>query len=103
MGVPIGTTPTLSLTFSDETLDLTAANHVYVTIEGGGHTITKTDSELSVQEKKIDVYLSQQETLKFQTGNVRIQVNWTYGNGSRAASTIVSYNFGDNLLNRVVE
>lgn len=102
MSIPRGVTPTFTLTFSDEALDLTAASHVYVTFVGG-KTVTKSDSELTIEEKQISVYLSQEETLSFNTGLVSIQVNWTYGNGSRSASEMVNYPFSNNLLNEVVQ
>lgn len=102
MAIPRGTTPTFTLTFTEQGLDLTAANHVYVTFKNG-ITLTKSDSDLTIGEKQIDVYLSQEETLAFRNGQTAIQANWTYGDGSRAASNIVRYTLTDNLLNRVVE
>ena len=102
MAIPRGVTPTFTLTFTDENLDLTAADHVYVTFKGGV-TITKADSELTIAAKQIDVYLSQEETLAFKQRQVSIQVNWTYANGSRSASEVVGYSFSDNLLDKVVE
>lgn len=102
MGIPKGTTPTFTLTFSDESLDLTQAAHVYVTFKNGT-TITKADDDLTIAARQIDVYLSQAETLAFRQGATQIQVNWTYGDGSRAASEMVSFSFSNNLLDEVLE
>ncbi len=102
MAIPRGVTPTFTLTFDDENLDLTQANHVYVTFRSGT-TLTKADTELTIAAKRIDVYLTQAETLAFRQGPTVIQVNWTYGDGSRAASEAVRYSFVDNLLDKVVE
>ena len=102
MSIPRGVTPTFVLTFSDQTLDLTTASHVYVTFRGGTE-LTKSDSDLEIEAKKISVYLSQAETLAFSMGNVNIQANWTYPNGARAASNVVAYVFNEQLLNRVVD
>jgi len=102
MAIPRGVTPTFTLTFTDQGLDLTAANHVYVTFRNKV-TLTKSDSDLTIAPKQIDVYLTQEETLAFRQGATEIQVNWTYGNGSRAASETVSYLFSNNLLDVVVE
>ena len=66
-------------------------------------TLTKSDADLDIGAKQISVYLTQEETLSFREGATAIQVNWTYGDGSRAASEIVRYNFNAQLLNRVVE
>lgn len=101
MGIPRGTTPTLTLTFPEGT-DLTEAAHVYVSLKGG-NLIQKQDADLTVSSTSIDVYLTQEETLSLSRGNVSVQVNWTYANGSRAASDIASFNLTENLLNGVVE
>lgn len=103
MGIPRGTTPTFTLTFSDQNLDLTQASHVIVSFRGGGGVIEKSDSDLSVGEKTISVYLNQSETLSLARGAVAIQVNWTYGDGSRAASNIVNVQLTENLVGRVIE
>lgn len=102
MSIPRGVTPTFTLTFESDDLDLTQADHVYVTF-CNKVTLTKSDGDLDIAAKQISVYLSQEETLSFSEGATAIQVNWTYGDGSRAASEIVRYNFNAQLLNRVVE
>ena len=103
MSIPRGTTPTFTLTFSEQGLDFTQVNNVYVTFERGGRNITKSGSNLAIQEKQIQVYLDQRETLMFTEGAVEIQVNWTGMNGRRAASEIKSVDVSKNLLRRVVE
>ena len=102
MSIPRGVTPTFTLTFDSDDLDLTQADHVYVTFANKA-TITKSDADLDIRAKQISVYLTQEETLSFKEGATAIQVNWTYGDGSRAASEIVRYTFNAQLLNRVVE
>lgn len=62
MSIPRGVTPTFTLTFTDN-IDLTQAEHVYVTFVGG-KAITKSDDDLTVAERQIDVYLTQEETLR---------------------------------------
>ena len=101
--VATGTTPTFTLKFpNDSSVDLTQAEHVYVTFIGS-ETIEKSDSELTIAEKQVEVYLDQSETLSLSSGFVSIQVNWTYSDGSRACSDIVKYSFSDNLIERVIE
>lgn len=84
-----GTTPTLTLTFSEQDLDLTQALHVYVTIssEDGTPLLTKKDSQLSVEAKTIEVFLTQEETLAFAGLITILRANWTYtvGNITRRA------------------
>lgn len=102
MSVPQWTTPTLLLTFTEPSLDLTAATSVYVTFKTNTYSITKTGSALTITEKTISIYLSQNETGSFGRGTVDIQVNWKDANGNRFASDIVSINISQQLLNRVI-
>ena len=98
-----GTTPTFTLTFpNDSGVDLTQAAHVYVSFRGA-KVVEKEDTDLTISERSIDVYLPQAETIALSDGIVCIQVNWTYANGSRAASEIVQYTFSNNLIGRVIE
>ena len=103
MSIPRGTTPTFTLSFAEQGLDLTRANNVYVTFERGGKSLTKSGSNLVIEEKSIQVYLDQRETLQFTEGSVEIQVNWTGANGRRVASEIKTVDFSRQLLRRVVE
>lgn len=100
-----GTTPTFTLTLPDE-VDLTIAQNVYVTFEKGDRELRKTGTDLVVTEHQIDVFLSQEETLSFPSGDVALQVNWTYLDGGvtkRAASNIVKVNMKTNLEDTVLE
>lgn len=101
MGIARATTPTFTLTFTEEALDLTQATNVYVTFEQDELNFTKTD--LDVAEKQVDVYLSQEETLRFKVGVVNIQVNWTMANGHRACSDVKQVEITKQLLRQVIE
>lgn len=94
-----GTTPTFILTLQDA--DLTNTN-VYVTFKQEELLLTKSGSDLSIEENVVSVYLSQEETLKFQRGNLYIQVNWTFDNGKRACSEIALVKVDNNLFNGVL-
>jgi hypothetical protein len=102
MAAPKGTTPTLTLTFPENTVDLTTASNVYVTFAWSTKTLTKTGSDLAVSPHSIDVYLTQAETLRFPVGAVKVQANWVFSDGSREASNISSYDFTANLLEKVL-
>ena len=95
--VAIGTTPTFTFTFTEQGLDLTQASHVYVTFREGGVLIEKKDEDLTIAEKSVAVSLKQTDTYKLSPGQLLMQVNWTYADGSRMASEIVSCSIGDNL------
>lgn len=106
MATARGTTPTFTLTFpstGQNVVDLTLAANVYVTFKDNGKTVTKTGEDITVEAHSVSVYLSQEETLAFTKLGTEIQVNWTYSDGSRAASEIKTFRFSDQLLNKVVE
>lgn len=101
-----GITPTFTLTLPD-TVDLTYATNVYVTFadKNGDALLTKMTAELSIDVNEIEVYLTQEETLKF-PDSVSIQVNWTYNEGAvlkRACSEIVKTYFKHNLADEVLQ
>lgn len=102
MGVPRGTTPTLALTIDDETIDLTLAEAVFVTISQKGQSLTKTGADITVDQQEVDVYLSQAETLAFSRGPVSVQLNWIYGDGARAATDVARFDMTTQLLERVL-
>jgi len=102
MSIPRGTTPTLTLTFTESGLNLMQATNVYVTIRFGMQQITKTGEDLTIQPKSIALYLTQEETLQFPEGNIYIQANWTAAGGKRCASEIVAQPFSQQLLNEVL-
>ena len=98
-----GTTPTFVLTLPANTVDLTAAEHVYFTLEQGNVVIDKADSDLEVAERVVNVYLTQAETLRLTFySEAKIQLNWTYLDGSRACSTVETIIVGENLHKAVI-
>lgn len=106
-----GTTPTFTLTMVDEQLDLRQAENVYATFRQRDKVLTKTgnDLEINVTEEDgnfnnvVEVYLSQAESLTFDTGSIELQLNWTYTGGSRACSNIVTIAVANNLVGSVLE
>lgn len=103
MGTARGTTPTFRHTFTEEALDLTTANNVYVTYKQGTKSLTKTGEDIEVEPKAVTVYLTQKETLTFKEGTLESQVNWTGANGRRAASKVKGIELEKQLLDKVVE
>lgn len=105
-----GTTPTFQLKIADEDLDLRDARNVYATFQQGENILTKTGSDLTitvtegdVNLNQVDVFLSQAESLSFKAGNIYAQLNWTYDDGNRACSNIISIKVGSNLIGSVLE
>lgn len=97
-----GTTPTFILTLPND-IDLGEAAHVYFTLRQKGTMIEKQDTELTIDENEVSVYLSQEETLSLAVGAALLQLNWTYANGARVCSEIASVSISENLLKAVVE
>lgn len=96
------TTPTFILTLPD-TVDLSQAANIYFSLRQKNVNIEKSGGDLTVEGQTVSVYLSQAETLQLVSGAAQIQFNWTYANGSRACSNIVSVQVTENLLKEVVE
>lgn len=94
-----GTTPTFILTLQDA--DLTDST-VYVTFKQDELLLTKSGSDLTIEQNVVSVFLTQEETLKFQRGNLYIQVNWTFDNGKRACSEVALVKVDNNLFNGVL-
>ena len=103
MGVPVGTTPTFTLTFGQQSgVDLTAAKSVYVTFESGHNSVTKTGNDLTIQPLSVSATLTQQETISMGSA-VLIQVNWITQDDKRIASEIVKHDLSKQLLMEVIE
>ena len=96
------TTPTFELKITDNTVDLTEASNVYATFSQQNRTITKSGEALTIQARQVDVYFTQEESLGFTAGTIEIQLNWTYADGSRAATNITKVYVTDNLLAEVL-
>lgn len=98
-----GTTPTFKLRLKDTSIDLTKADNIYVSFSQKSVRLMKSGEDLEVNGNEVDVYLTQEDSLKFVDGEVEIQINWTYDDGSRACTNIVTINVSKNLIGRVLE
>lgn len=102
-----GTTPTYRLILQDESIDLAEASQVFVTFaDGKYHKIfEKTGTDLYIDGNIVEIFLSQEETLQLPSGEILVQINWTYQEGTttkRAASQIVRTTSARNLKNEVI-
>ena len=101
------TTPTLTLTINDESVDLTAARNVYVTLEQGTTEITKTGDALEIEPRVVKMWLSQEESLNLTEGAASLQINWTYLDTDgvtvkRAATNVAKITITRQLLDEVI-
>ena len=101
MGVPKYTTPTVTLNFSEETLDLTQATNIALTFRYPGGKTTLGSDRLTVEAKSITAVLTQEETGRFSAGNVMAMANWVIA-GMRFASEKVAIVFDENYLAEVM-
>ena len=95
------TTPTFILTLPN-TVDLSLAESVWFSIKQNSTIVNKTGDSLVIEGQTVSVYLTQEETVQFYNGTAKLQLNWTYPDGSRACSNIVSVPVGDNLIKDVI-
>ena len=103
-----GVTPTYTFV-SPAGLDLTQANKIWVTFSTPDEReiFTKTGEDVTVTvaqtKSRVQVSLTQAETLKIPAKFAKVQLNWTYAGGSRGASNKFEITFEDNLKNEVLE
>lgn len=95
-----GTTPTLQITVNN--IDLADMEHIYVVFEQNGNLLKKSMTDLKVENNVISVFLTQEETLSFKSGNCNIQLRMiTYG-GIAMASPIKTVNVYSVLNKEVI-
>lgn len=98
-----GTTPTFTLTLP-ETIDLSEAEHVIFTIEQLGHAVSKNENEMTINAHEVAISLGQEDTLYFDDAfEAMIQLNWTYEDGTRAATKVKTIKVDKNLYKGVIE
>lgn len=101
-----GVTPTYTFR-APEGLDMTQARKIWVTFSTPDEReiLTKTGDDVTVTEHTVQVYLTQNETLRFPTSKVKVQLNWIYQDGlreKRASSNKFTINTENNLKNEVL-
>ena len=97
-----GTTPTIIFDFPND-FDVTQASKVLVTISAKGQTLfNKSNDNLAIEEHKVSLYLTQEETLSIPVGEVSCQINLLYADGSRVATNITKVDWSKNLYDEVM-
>lgn len=97
-----GTTPTILLTLEGaEDLDQATC---YVTFKHGvNKTLTKSGSDLVVDDNEIAVFLSQEETLAMIPGGCDVQVRWIDENGNAMTTDVAKIQVNSVLLKQIIE
>lgn len=96
------TTPTFVFTLPNS-VDTGDMAHVYYSLVQNKVDIEKSDTEITIDGQKVSVTLTQADTVRLIPGTAKMQLNWTYSDGTRACSQIVAINITENLLREVVE
>lgn len=96
------TTPTFILTLPS-TIDLSTAEHVVFSVEQDFVSIHKDESDMTINANVVTVALDQNDTVSLSKGAAKIQLNWTYSDGSRAASEVKTIEIAENLFKDVIE
>lgn len=96
-----GTTPTITLTLPEGTSFTDTTVYVSLSDPSRQEIMRLTGEDLVIEDNVISLYLTQEQTLAL-PWLVYIQVNWTYGDGSRACSNIVAFDTKKNLINEVL-
>lgn len=82
-----GTTPLNIFTVD---ADLTTAEVIYITYtQGIVKVLEKTIEDIDITSTKLTVHLSQEDTLKFNSSNVMIQIRARFPDGTAIASNII--------------
>lgn len=101
MSIQRGSTPVHIFKTS---VDLREADVVYITYQQDGVTVVEKDKEdCEISEDKIQVELSQEDTLLFsRPSKVRIQVRARFHDGTAIVSNIILTDVGTVLKNGVI-
>ena len=99
-----GTTPDITMTFPDGSVDFTSAEEIIVTIKDRrGNLLLEVTP--AATERVLTIYLTQEQTLALPVGAINIQANWTYQEADtlkRACSQIYTIDVIANLHNEVM-
>lgn len=96
------TTPTIICRLP-EGVDLSLAENIYFTLQQPNMLIRKTGEAVVVDGREVSVYLAQRDTVRIAVGTAKVQLNWTYSDGSRGATREKEINIEPNSLLEVLE
>lgn len=101
-----GVTPTFTFR-GPQGLDMTLSKQIWVTFSTPDEReiFTKTGDDVTAEDNTVQVFLTQSETLRLPTRNVKVQINWLYQDGfreKRASSNKIIIKAEDNLKNEVL-
>lgn len=98
-----GTTPVVKVNIKG--IEVSELQSLYLTFDQGDIQITKKTEDLTIdtEDNSIKAHLSQQDTLEFGDGNVKIQLRAVTKDGIAVASSIKSKPIGEILMDGEIE
>ncbi len=101
-----GCTTALPIDIDDQTLDLSQAAEVWVTLSQAGSGVTVTGERVTVSGQRVTAYFSQQDSLRLRDNEPATgQINWIYNDSgiiTRGSTDPFPVNIGTQLLRRAL-
>ena len=103
-----GTTPTLTFHVKNEQLDLANLAEIWITFKIKSYasvkekTYTLDDVSIDTEEKTIELFLPQEDTLDFADPNTVVQIRARFNNDLVYASSIINVEIGHILKEGVI-
>ena len=98
-----GTTPTFTLTINNKGFEMSDIKKWYITLKQCYVEITKSNDDITIEDNVIKFTLKQQETLKFMSGEIDIEIRALTKDNVAIASDIKTITINRILLNEVIE
>lgn len=95
-----GTTPTLVINIKG--IDMSTIAEWYVTVAQDSVQITKTNEDITIEGTQLSIPLTQQETMKFKSGEVSVQIRAKTTEDVVIASGIKTIDIDRILYNEVI-
>lgn len=98
------TTPELVFNITNETFDMSAIDICHITLESdsGLHREIFKNPYIDVENRRVSIVLSQEDTRKFNPGKVKIQLKIKMDNGSVICSKIMVRDMNEILEDEVI-
>lgn len=95
-----GTTPTIVINVKG--IDMTEISEWYITVAQDNVQITKTNEDIEIEDTLIKMPLTQQETMRFKSGEVSVQIRAKTTEDVVIASGIQTIDIDRILYNEVI-
>lgn len=98
-----GATPTFTFTFEQGFHPADAAKIVITFSAQGRKVLEMNESDVTIANDKVSVYLTQEQTIAFPIGDMTVQINFVYSDGSRVPTDKATIRWERNSHDEVIE